>query len=68
MGYFQVRYDSRVISYDDRGFIRLVTGVCRKAFHVFPSFRQANRKLKLHVSGNQNKALSVINCTNSYEL
>ena len=27
MGYFQVRYDSRVINYDRRGFIRLTTGV-----------------------------------------
>ena len=26
MGYFQVRYDSRVINYDCRGFIRLATG------------------------------------------
>ena len=27
MGYFQVRYDSRVINYDRRGFIRLATDV-----------------------------------------
>ena len=27
MGYFQVRYDSRVINYDRRGFIRLATGL-----------------------------------------
>ena len=27
MGYFQVRYDSRVINYDHRGFIILTTGV-----------------------------------------
>ena len=26
MGYFQVRYDSRVVNYDRRGFIRLATG------------------------------------------
>ena len=26
MGYFQVRYDSRVIHYDRRGFIRLAAG------------------------------------------
>ena len=26
MGYFQVRYDSRVVNYDYRGFIRLATG------------------------------------------
>ena len=25
MGYFQVRYDSRVVNYDRRGFIRLTT-------------------------------------------
>ena len=27
MGYFQVRYDSRGVNYDRRGFIRLATGV-----------------------------------------
>ena len=27
MGYFQVRYNSRVINYDRRGFIRLTTAV-----------------------------------------
>ena len=27
MGYFQVRYDSRVVIYDCRGFIRLDTGL-----------------------------------------
>ena len=26
MGYFPVRYDSRVLNYDHRGFIRLATG------------------------------------------
>ena len=26
MGYFQVRYVSRVVNYDRRGFIRLATG------------------------------------------
>ena len=25
MGYFQVRYDSRVVNYDRRGFIRFAT-------------------------------------------
>ena len=31
MGYFQVRYDSRVVIYDCRAFIRLATGtvVCK---------------------------------------
>ena len=27
MGYFQVRYDSRVVNYDRRGFLRLATEV-----------------------------------------
>ena len=27
MGYFQVRYNSRVVIYDRRGFIRLATGL-----------------------------------------
>ena len=27
MGYFQVRYDYRVVNYDCRGFIRLATGL-----------------------------------------
>ena len=27
MGYFQVRYDSRVVNYNRRGFIRLATGL-----------------------------------------
>ena len=27
MGYFPVRYDSRVINYDRRGLIRLATGL-----------------------------------------
>ena len=27
MGYFQVRYDSRVVIYDRRGFIRLANGL-----------------------------------------
>ena len=26
MGYFQVRYNFRVVNYDGRGFIRLATG------------------------------------------
>ena len=30
MGYFQVRYDSRVVIYDRRAFIRLATGVTIK--------------------------------------
>ena len=31
MGYFPVRYDSRVVNYERRGFIRLDTDVC--CFH-----------------------------------
>ena len=27
MGYFPVRYDSRIVIYDRRGFIRLATGL-----------------------------------------
>ena len=27
MGYFPVRYDSRVVNYDRRGFIKLATGL-----------------------------------------
>ena len=30
MGYFKVRYDSRVINYNRRGFIRLATGLVVK--------------------------------------
>ena len=30
MGYFPVRYDSRVVIYDRRGFIRLATGLSPK--------------------------------------
>ena len=33
MGYFQVRYDSRVVNYDLRGFIGLAT--CHKEKKVF---------------------------------
>ena len=32
MGYFQVRYDSRVVNYDYRGFIKLATG-CKEMFN-----------------------------------
>ena len=34
MGYFQIRYDSRGINYDRRGFIRLATGQTL-ASHLF---------------------------------
>ena len=38
MGYFHVRYDSRVINYGRRGFIRLATGLL---------FRRGDSKYKL---------------------
>ena len=45
MGYFQVRYDSRVVNYDCRGFIRLATGtqVLTTAVQglLLPSYGQA---------------------------
>ena len=31
MGYFPVSYDSRVVNYDRRGFIRLATGKCTES-------------------------------------
>ena len=34
MGYFQIRYDSRGINYDRRGFIRLATGFERSCAAV----------------------------------
>ena len=36
MGYFPVRYDSRVVIYDHRGFIRLATDVGIKSGPNFP--------------------------------
>ena len=35
MGYFQVRYNSRVVNYDRRGFIRLATGVINYDRKIF---------------------------------
>ena len=34
MGYFPVRYDSRVVNYDRRGFIRLATDVVETAIAI----------------------------------
>ena len=34
MGYFQVRYDSRVVNYDRRGFIGLATDVRRSEIKI----------------------------------
>ena len=38
MGYFPVRYNSRVVNYDRRGFIRLATGlqVCTSVSTIGP--------------------------------
>ena len=58
MEYFQVRYDSRVVNYDRRGFIRLATGLCQQClpislFSVF-YFRESSSftsvKAPTHVS------------------
>ena len=38
MGYFQVRYDSRVINYDHRGFIGLATGNCKQGPSILIHF------------------------------
>ena len=40
MGYSQVRYDSRVINYDHRGFIRLATGLVDKDGDSFSEGRE----------------------------
>ena len=37
MGYFQVRYDSRVVNYDRRGFIILATDLVQLFFIIFMS-------------------------------
>ena len=50
MGYFQVRYDSRGVNYDRRGFIRLATGVLNVFnFNFFgsKSFHAVFVKLKI---------------------
>ena len=48
MGYFPVRYDSRVVNYDHRGFIRLATGLDprpqKKGFSPSKSFSNATSK------------------------
>ena len=45
MGYFQVRYDSRVVNYDHRGFIRLATGpgVTLIEVHLLQLHRQVDQ-------------------------
>ena len=57
MGYFQVRYDSRVIIYDGSAFIRLTTGlqfykygfICFIMYHIF-SFVVLSYIVKLQTS------------------
>ena len=39
MEYFQVRYDSRVVIYDRRAFIRLATGVAPMISELIVSLR-----------------------------
>ena len=51
MGYFQVRYDFRVVNYDRRGFIRLYTGKNDCLSHFSPMNvrrTQVNRNLWLN--------------------
>ena len=42
MGYFQVRYDSRVVNYERRGFIRLATGIVIMGGHSCPKVVGSN--------------------------
>ena len=53
MGYFQVRYDSRGVNYDHRGFIRLVTGWVIRDWTMVLSNRKVNQWLDIldHQSG-----------------
>ena len=48
MGYFQVRYDSRVVIYDRRGFIRLATdalNICSKFGHLQGKLAQKHKEI-----------------------
>ena len=47
MGYFQVRYDSRVVNYDRRGFIRLATVMNMKLIGESSALRKL-QILKIH--------------------
>ena len=52
MGYFQVRYNSRVVNYDRRGFIRLATGHGYLSMVLIPSIEShylLNNALTYHV-------------------
>ena len=44
MGYFQVRYDSRVVNYNRRGFIRLATGHTDGECSLLSTFNLLSRK------------------------
>ena len=65
MGYFQVRYDSRVVNYDRRGFIRLSTEIihlCVKAviFQYLRTSNNVNKQLSTRGGGrNSSVDLSV---------
>ena len=46
MGYFQVRYNSRVVNYDRRGFIRLATDVTKQI--LAKSFAESDHSAWMH--------------------
>ena len=51
MGYFQVRYDSRVVNYDRRGFIRLATvgtSICTMYTSCTCTYTQCIRHVPIH--------------------
>ena len=48
MGYFQVRYDSRVVIYDRRAFIRLATENTHRLGKLVSSFTSLNSADSLH--------------------
>ena len=50
MGYFQVRYDTRVVNYDHRGFIRLATGLVVMGGDSGRGFESQHHTLKGHFS------------------
>ena len=52
MGYFQVRYDSRVVNYDRRGFIRLATEHKSPVFN--PRWTEIHIKVKNSIRHNFN--------------
>ena len=59
MGYFQVRYDSRVVIYNRRGFIRLATG---KRINDISRSHLPSEKVVVHLQfGFQSTVSDVIN-------